>query len=143
MKICENDCKMERGSTRVLVAGTFDFFHKGHEFFLLEAKKRGDELFVIIARDSNVEKIKKKQPQENERIRRQNVQNFPAVKQCFLGDEQDFFRIPQKINPDVICLGYDQKTPPGFLENFPNTTIVRIDSFYPEKYKSSLFRVDG
>ena len=40
--------------TRVLATGTFDLLHPGHVYFLTQARAMGDELFVIVARDSNV-----------------------------------------------------------------------------------------
>jgi FAD synthetase len=40
--------------TRVLATGTFDLLHPGHVYFLTQARALGDELFVIVARDSNV-----------------------------------------------------------------------------------------
>jgi len=43
--------KMKR---RVVATGTFDIIHPGHVTFLREAKKLGDELIVIVAREKNV-----------------------------------------------------------------------------------------
>jgi len=43
---------------RVLATGTFEILHPGHLLYLEEAKKLGDELFVIVARDVNVKKRK-------------------------------------------------------------------------------------
>ncbi|MDY6931735.1 MAG: adenylyltransferase/cytidyltransferase family protein, partial [Halobacteriota archaeon] len=39
---------------RVLATGTFDILHPGHLTYFREAKKLGDELIVIVARDVNV-----------------------------------------------------------------------------------------
>ena len=36
---------------RVVATGTFDIIHPGHIRFLEEAKKLGDELIVIVARE--------------------------------------------------------------------------------------------
>lgn len=47
-------------SKKVMVFGTFDIFHKGHEFYFSKAKEYGEELIVIVARDETVLKIKKK-----------------------------------------------------------------------------------
>ena len=54
---------------KVLVFGTYDIFHKGHEYFLKESKKKGDYLIVVVARDSTVKKIKEKQL-NNEKFRK-------------------------------------------------------------------------
>ncbi|MFV9676879.1 MAG: adenylyltransferase/cytidyltransferase family protein, partial [Methanosarcinales archaeon] len=44
---------------RVLATGTFDILHPGHLLYLTEARKLGDELFVIIATDVTVKKRKR------------------------------------------------------------------------------------
>ena len=35
----------------VMCAGTFDIVHPGHLYFFSEAKKLGDKLIVVVARD--------------------------------------------------------------------------------------------
>ena len=122
----------------VLAFGTFDKFHPGHEFFLCEAKKHGDRLVVVIARDHNVEQIKGKLPHHSEQERLKMVQEFHVVDEAQLGLE-DFSRkeeVIKQIQPDVICLGYDQA--PKFKNSDPNIQVYRIEAFQPEKYKSSL-----
>lgn len=44
--------------TVVLTFGTFDIFHPGHEYYLREAKKHGDKLVTVIARDQTVKNVK-------------------------------------------------------------------------------------
>ncbi|MCD4694128.1 adenylyltransferase/cytidyltransferase family protein, partial [bacterium] len=51
---------------KVMCFGTFDNLHLGHLFYLKEAKKFGDYLVVVIARDNNVKKIKGRCPREDE-----------------------------------------------------------------------------
>lgn len=123
---------------RVLVFGTFDVFHPGHDFFLQEAAKRGDELYVVVARDSNVLRIKGRSPQDSEDIRLENVAKHPSVTNARLGYNEwgKHLQVLEDIKPDVICLGYDQKAkiPEGPFH------VERLESFYPEKYKSSLLR---
>jgi len=36
---------------RVMATGVFDLLHPGHLYFLTEARKHGDELIVVVARD--------------------------------------------------------------------------------------------
>ena len=125
-------------STTVLVFGTFDLFHQGHEHFLSEAKTHGDRLVVVVARDNNVRRIKDQRPQDNEQLRLARVQAFGAVDEARLGYE-DWSRhrdVLHDVRPDVICLGYDQQ---DTLPQGP-WRVVRIDAFYPEQYKSSLLR---
>ena len=129
----------------VMVAGTFDIFHQGHEYFLKEAKKFGDELIVVIARDENVLKIKGKLSKNNEDKRLKFIVESKLADRVVLGNKGNIFDIIEEIKPNFICLGYDQ-----FIdENKLNIEIKRrkldiklnrLGSFKPEIYKSSLLR---
>ena len=124
-------------TTTVLCFGTYDKFHPGHQWFLTEAKKLGNKLVVVIGRDQNVLKLKGHLPTQNEQERLAQVQQFSAVDEAMLGME-DFSRREEmiaKINPQIICLGYDQA--PNFKSPSPNIQVVRLNSFQPEIYKSS------
>jgi len=43
---------------KVMASGTFDLLHMGHIYYLKEAKKYGNKLSVVIARDTTVRKLK-------------------------------------------------------------------------------------
>ncbi len=122
----------------VLTFGTFDVFHPGHEFFLREAKKHGDRLVVIVARDKNVERIKGRAPHDDEQKRLHNVHAFEAVDDARLGYQEwsDRLRVLSDVAPDVICVGYDQRAQ---LPDGP-WSVVRLEALEPAKYKSSLLR---
>jgi FAD synthetase len=92
--------------TRVLATGTFDILHPGHVLYLCEAKKLGDELWVIVARDSTVKH--KRKPLIPEQQRLYMVQSLKCVDHAVLGSEKDMFDPIRRIRPDIIVLGYDQ-----------------------------------
>lgn len=128
---------------KVLAFGTFDIFHKGHEFYLTESKKHGDKLYVIIARDSTVEKVKGILPRNNQEKRMRIISEFEVVDEVLLGRTNDKYGLIEEVNPDVICLGYDQvifteKLEQELKKRKITAEIVRINSFEPNKYKSSL-----
>ena len=100
--------------TRVLATGTFDILHPGHVYFLAQAKALGDELFVIIARDSNV--THKPKPVIPEEQRLEMVDALKAVNKTILGSEKDMFEPLREIKPDIIALGYDQRFDTEILE---------------------------
>src|SRR3989344_5704942 len=99
----------------ILVFGTFDHLHPGHRFILSEAEKRG-ALHVVIARDSNVQKMKGRLPQQNETERLSTLQKAYPNADVRLGDAEDFLVPVREVKPDLILLGYDQKLPPGITE---------------------------
>ena len=92
--------------TRVLATGTFDILHPGHILYLRKAKELGDELFVIVSRDSMVQH--KSRPILPEQQRLQVVQALEVVDHAELGSERDIFEPLKLIEPDIIALGFDQ-----------------------------------
>ncbi|MGA1792706.1 MAG: 3,4-dihydroxy-2-butanone-4-phosphate synthase [Thermoplasmatota archaeon] len=97
----------KKKGTRVMASGVFDLMHPGHLSFLEQAKALGDELVVVIARDTTVQNLKR-HPIVNERARREMVAAIKWVDAAVLGYEADRFRIVNEIGPDIIALGYDQ-----------------------------------
>ncbi len=91
-----------------MATGVFDILHPGHVMFLREAKKMGDELVVVVARDSTAERMKHR-PIMHEEARRFMVESLKPVDRAVLGHEDDMYRVVEEIKPDVIVLGYDQK----------------------------------
>lgn len=126
---------------RVLVTGTFDDLHPGHRFLLTEAQKRGD-LFVIIARDANVWKIKGRAPLQNEEQRKEAIETAYPGAMVMLGDTVDFLKPVRDIHPDLLLLGYDQKLPPGVQESDLPYPTERLPAFDPHIHKSSLRRAE-
>jgi FAD synthetase len=95
---------------KILIFGVFDVIHDGHLSFIKEAKKQGDQLVVVVARDSMVQRIKNKTPQLNEVERIHNLLDIPEVDLVLLGDPQiGTYNVLKEVNPDIIFLGYDQK----------------------------------
>ena len=92
--------------TRAVAQGTFDLLHPGHVHYLREAAAMADELHVIVARSSNVSH--KAEPVLPARQRRDVVEAIDAVDEAHLGHESDIFVPIERIDPDVIVLGYDQ-----------------------------------
>ena len=129
---------------KVLVFGTFDGVHPGHINFLEQAKKRGDHLAVVIARDSTVKKVKDHSPIKNENERLAEILKTGLAGEAVLGsDGGNPYSIINDIRPDVICLGYDQRTYTDGLQSELDrlglkTEIFRMDSFSPEKYHSGI-----
>ncbi len=94
---------------RVVIAGTFDIIHPGHLSFIQDAAKYGD-VYVIVARDSNVIKIKGAPPTVPEEQRRIVVEGLKGVKQAVLGNESgDFTEKVAELQPDIVALGPNQK----------------------------------
>jgi len=126
----------------VIVFGTFDTLHKGHEYFLAEAKKHGDRLIVVVGRDSTVAEVKGKKPLHDEQTRLNNIKNLKIVDQAFLGKTQNKYDIIEELKPDIICLGYDQNSYTKDLKHELgkrklDIAILRLGPYKEHIYKSS------
>ena len=125
-----------------MIFGTFDLLHPGHHFLVNEARKRGD-VTVVVARSSNVERIKGKATRESDAERAHALEAaFPDVK-VVLGDTADFLQPVREHVPDLLLFGYDQKLPPGVTEADLPCPIERAEAFQPERFKSSLMKKKG
>lgn len=89
-----------------MAQGTFDVLHPGHLHYFRKSKNLGDELVVVIARDSRVKNRKNLCFSEDER--REMVEALKPVDKAVLGSEGDIYETVREIDPDVITLGYDQ-----------------------------------
>ncbi len=125
----------------VMCFGTFDVLHLGHLHYFEQAKKYGDYLIVVIARDIT----KKKQNKQiifSEQERLQLIQSLKVTDKVVLGDPKNHFNIILNHKPDVICLGYDHKLKESQLQQelFKlglTPKIVRINSYRTKKHKST------
>ena len=94
---------------RVLIFGTFDGFHAGHQFVIEEAAKKGTELVAAVARDAHVRTLKQKEPRNTEQARLARVLESPLVSHAVLSDEElGSYHVLSEVQPDLIALGHDQ-----------------------------------
>lgn len=152
----------------VLLFGTFDLLHPGHENLFKQARRvavtllrRGaptyigattkqsrPQIIAVIARDATVKKIKKRLPRYNEKQRQKNLKKTGWADKVILGGRGDKRQIIKKTKPDIICLGYDQRSFTADLkkkirEFRLNTKIVRLKPYQPKKYKSSKIKISN
>ena len=125
---------------KIVATGTFDVLHPGHVPFLSESKKLGDELWVIVSRETNVRH--KPSPIVSEEQRLTMIQNLKCVDHAVLGDKEDMFRPIQEINPDIITLGFnqyfdDEKLKRQLAERGINAEVVRIGAYTGSQFTSS------
>ncbi len=121
---------------RILANGTFDILHPGHLYYLRESKKLGDELWVMVARDSMIDK----ETVIPERQRRDMVEGLKPVDNALLGSEDSIFDPLDDIQPDIITVGHDQDFNKRNLKNQLkkrgfNPDIVRIKKKSKKKYE--------
>lgn len=128
----------KKGMKRVMIFGTFDGIHNGHKSLISQARKQGDHLIAIVAKDNTVKKIKGRFPCIREEQRLKEIKEFADT--AVLGYENDYYRIIKEIKPDIICLGYDQNSFDKGLSGL-NIPVYRMQELEPEKYHSSILNV--
>lgn len=119
--------------------GTFDILHLGHIHYLEQAKKYGDYLLVVIARDET----KKKQGKKtifNEQERRDLMEQLRVVDEAVLGYPDNHLKVILEKRPNIICLGYDHSISEKKLKQKLqvlglNTMVVRAKPLRQQKYK--------
>ncbi|PIT93342.1 MAG: FAD synthase [Candidatus Harrisonbacteria bacterium CG10_big_fil_rev_8_21_14_0_10_38_8] len=129
---------------KVLVFGTFDGVHKGHQSMLSQARKLGSHLTVVVALDIVVNELKGRKPRNNELERIQLIKEQKLADEVTLGDgEIGSWQILEKCRPDIIALGYDQQLLESDLltylrgsQNPPK--IVILKPYKPDKFHNNL-----
>jgi FAD synthetase len=126
--------------SKVVATGTFDILHPGHVLYLNEARKLGDELYVIVARDSTIKHKRKPLVPEGQRLFM--LRALKCVDHAILGSEDDMFKPIREIDPDIIALGFnqhwdDEKLQEQLKEKGLKAKVVRITKCDPSPYASS------
>lgn len=119
---------------RVMATGVFDLLHPGHIRYLSEARKLGDELIVVVARDSTAERFKHR-PILPQAQRVEMVSALKPVDRAILGNEGSIYEILGDVRPDIIALGYDQVHDEARIleecraRGLTNTKVVRLPHY--------------
>ena len=127
--------------TLVVATGTFSVLHPGHITYLEEARKLGDRLIVIVARDEFVRKRKNSCPiPEQQRLA--VVGALKPVDEAILGDKEDIFKPIEELKPDIIALGRDQDFREEELEaelrkRGLKAKVVRVQGYWESELDSS------
>lgn len=131
----------------VIVFGTFDLLHAGHQAFLSQAAALGDRLLVVAARDSYIEQVKKRAPRMSADDRRILLEAESVVNEVVWGDEwptAEPYRLLRDLTFDVLALGYDQEPADSVVQDLlrtyhkENVRVVRLAPYQPDMHKSSL-----
>lgn len=122
---------------KVIVFGSFDPLHKGHLDFLTQAKKLGDFLTVVVARDENIRKRKKRKVKLEQDQRKKAVEETGLADRVILGNKIGEYTIINKEKPNIIAIGYDQDIPQILKDKLKQYRIITLKPYKPEIYKSS------
>jgi len=132
----------------VLAGGVFDIIHPGHIHTLNSAKALGDVLIVVVATDKTAQKMKKRMPLHNQKLRRELVDSLLMVDLCVVGSEEDIFKTVDLVQPEVIALGYDQVHQEKFIIDGCrkinlDVKVARLQSPIPEFSSSKIEKEYG
>jgi cytidyltransferase-like protein len=132
----------------VLAGGVFDIIHPGHIHTLNAAKALGDILIVVVATDKTAQKMKKRIPLHNQKLRRELVDSLLMVDLCVVGNEEDIFKTVDLVRPEIIALGYDQVHQEKFIIDGCrklnlDVKVARLQSPIPEFSSSKIEKEYG
>ncbi|MDC7220114.1 MAG: EamA family transporter [Spirochaetales bacterium] len=132
---------------KVMVFGTFDTLHRGHLFFLGNARNKGDYLMAVVARDRTVDELKGRKPLHDYEERIQRLEKSGLVDKTLPSDEtRGSWKVIQKERPDLICLGHDQNRMEESLRSWLsgqqdyNPEIIILPSYKRHLYSSTAGR---
>jgi len=136
---------------RIMVFGTFDMIHPGHEDFFKQARALAPDPFLIVsvARDEAARRIKGYSPRHDEAARLADIAAHPLVDEATLGDEIGYMEHIVAAHPDIIALGYDQsgeyvdELESELTRSKLSTKVVRLKAFEPERFKTSKLHGKG
>jgi cytidyltransferase-like protein len=131
--------------TKIMVFGTFDMIHAGHEDLFHQARALADDPYLVVslARDESVARIKGAIPRHSESERLAAIQAHPLVDRALLGDSSGYIDHIKTIAPEIIALGYDQNG--EYVQDLERdlravglmTRVVRLAPYKPEEFKTS------
>ena len=134
----------------VIAFGSFDVLHLGHIRYLSAARKLGDRLVVIVARDESIELFKGSRPLFDQYERLKMVSALRMVDASVLGNKlarkSDMYNIFLRYRPSVIALGFDQRADipelrEWLLRHGIDARIVRIrHAMRRSRYRSSALK---
>jgi len=119
--------------------GTFDILHAGHLDYFAQAKNLGGKnakLVVVVARDSNVKRLKGIAPVNDENSRLEIIRALRVVDEAVLGNDGDIYEIVRERTPDIIALGYDQNADSERLSKVFSGTVARLKPFNERVHKA-------
>ena len=113
---------------KVAISGYFDPIHVGHLEYIIEAKKLGDKLIVIVNNNHQCV-LKKGKPFMDENDRVTIVSSIKYVDEVFLSIDKDktVCKSLKKIKPDIFANGGDRKNyeiPESVICNKYNIEII-------------------
>ncbi len=95
-------------SKKVLVGGCFDILHFGHISFLVNAKKKGDLLVILLESDEYIKKSKRREPFHSQDERAMILSHLDVVdvvvKLPLLTENSEYFELVKKIKPFIIAV---------------------------------------
>lgn len=129
---------------KVLLFGSFDGIHPGHEYLINQALLYGSKIVLVVAQDDIITAIKKRPPENNLSVRMLKLsEQFPKAIVVPGDAQQGMWSVIKDYRPETVVVGYDQNKLRDALEKIKDEyhfDLKMAPSFFPEKYKSSLLR---
>ena len=120
---------------KVLVFGKFDILHPGHMHILAMAKKIG-QVTIVLESDQSIKSLKHYSPYNDEQTRIKNLKNL-GFEIFVRNTNHDAKYLINHLQPDILCIGEDQKYLQDTFSKFDNLNLEIIKFVNSNIYKSS------
>lgn len=147
VKVARGDVSLTASGRRrlkvVMVGGAFEIIHPGHIHTLKEAKGLGNTLVVVVATDESVKRSKGRDPVTGQELRVELVGSLRPVDLALPGNKGSIYDILERIRPDVVAVGYDQRHDTEEISREAarrgmNVTAVRLTTPIPDVKSSKI-----
>jgi FAD synthetase len=147
LKVVGGDVRLTASGRRrlkvVMVGGAFEIIHPGHIHTIREAKALGNTLIVVVATDESVKRSKGRDPVTGQELRVELVSSLRPVDLALPGNKGSIYDILQRIRPDVVAVGYDQRHDTDEISREAarrgvNVTAVRLTTPLPDIKSSKI-----
>lgn len=132
----------------VMIGGAFEIIHPGHIHTISEARRYGDILVVVVATDKTVQKNKGREPVTPQEWRVKLISALRDVDLALPGGQGSIYDTLEKVRPDIVAIGYDQKHVPQEIESEAakrgmHVKVVRLTSPIPSVKTSKIVSALG
>ena len=132
-RLCHGRCR----KVTVFTAGCFNRLHKAHFTLLVHARGLGNRLVIGVSHDAHNKKANA-QPME---LRQRTVQSLGIADEVLIGEPGRFAGTLERVDPQIIVLGFDQKLPDAETERMVVEKDIQVIRFpwFPGKEQDLVY----
>lgn len=121
----ERPCHGKCRKVTVFTAGCFNRLHKAHFTLLVHSRGLGNRLVIGLSHNAH----NKKANAVPSDVRRKRLEALGLADEIVIGDADRFVGTLERVDPDILVLGHDQKLPDAATERYVAEHNVKVIQF--------------